>query len=166
MRWVVAAVLRAVLLGVLWLAWSGAGREYVGYGVVAVIVATAVSLAVLPPGPVRPATWARRTIAWITLAGWFGWQSVRGGVDVALRALRRTPDIAPEVFDAPQHLPTGDARQLAMVLMNLMPGSMVQRIGDERVELHTLAAELSPVRQWEELNRRVGAAFGEPSPLG
>lgn len=57
---------------------------------------------------------------------WFAWQSARGGVDVALWALRRTPDIDPEVLVVPVELPQGHARQLAQLMMNLMPGTLIQ----------------------------------------
>lgn len=64
-----------------------------------------------------------------------------------------------------------------MLLMNLMPGTMVQRAvavdKDGRlldadcpgtvatgVELHTLSEDLAPARQWAELEQRVAAAYG------
>lgn len=169
MRWVRAGALRAVLLGVLWVLLSSAAPEYAVYGLVSVSAATALSLWLLPaPGPDRPrsprAGLARRLRGGAGLVGWFLGQSVVGGVDVARRALRRTPDIAPEVLPARIDLPPGGARHLAVLLMNLMPGSMVQRAGEDVVELHTLAAELEPVAQWQRLQRRVAAAAGLPQP--
>lgn len=69
--------------------------------------------------------------------------------------------------------PPGRGRQLAMALMNLMPGSMVQQVVDASgrpadapdadptaVELHTLSGELAPAAQWEELQCRVARAVG------
>lgn len=118
---------------------------------------------------------ARRSLAnnWllvILLAGWFLGQSAAGGVDVARRALGRRPDIEPAVVRAPVDLPEGHARQLAMLLMNLMPGSMIQRApgstghdaaasaGGDQVELHTLSVSLDPAGQWSRLQRRVAQA--------
>lgn len=181
MRWVVGAVLRVVLLGVLWAALSSGSLDYAVYGVVSVVACTALSLWLSPPqAPVRLARWPRRLWFTAALCLWFVWQSVLGGVDVAVRSLRHPVRIEPAVVRAPIDLPEGHARQLAMVLMNLMPGSMIQRTTDDdgatalvttdpdaaatcalpqQVELHTLAAQLDPARQWKHLQHRVARAF-------
>lgn len=47
--------------------------------------------------------------------------------------------------------------------MNLMPGSMVQReLAEDRVELHTLSPTLATAQQFDDLQRRVAAAFSLP----
>lgn len=173
MNWLLAAVFRALLLGVIWIALAGWEVSYAGYGVISVAAAVALSLILLPPGPLHPGQWPRRAWASVVLAGWFLWKSVAGGVDVSTRALKRTPDIAPAVVPAPYLLPDGNARQTATLLMNLMPGTMVQQVIDETgmtadhprqnatgVELHTLSLSLDPGEQWEQLQRRVAAAYG------
>jgi multicomponent Na+:H+ antiporter subunit E len=177
MRWVMAASLRAVVLGALWAALTAASVDYAVYGLLSVAACTALSLWLMPPqGPARVGRWPRRTWFFSVLCLWFLWQSVLGGVDVAVRSLRRPVRIAPTVVTAPIDLPEGHARQVAMVLMNLMPGSMIQRTTDQdgvtalvttdadtaeplMVELHTLAAELDPARQWKQLQHRVARAF-------
>ena len=173
MRWLIAAVSRALPLGLIWLILTGPEVDYALYGLVSVTTATALSLTLLPPGPDRPRGRVARAAHSLALAGWFLRQTLVGGVDVALRAVRRTPDIAPEVVVAPFLLPPGRGRQLAMALMNLMPGSMVQQVVDASgrpadapdadptaVELHTLSGELAPAAQWEELQGRVARAVG------
>lgn len=178
-RWVLAGALRAAALGLLWWALSGADADYLIYGLVSVALATTLSLLLLPPASrVAPRGWLRRLGSSIVLLGWFLGQSVLGGLDVARRALARPADIDPSVVVAPFALEPGHARQLALALMNLMPGSMVQRVvsadgetadntsaGPVRepaaVQLHTLSPQLDPADQWARLQRRVGAAFGE-----
>ncbi|RJN32336.1 Na+/H+ antiporter subunit E [Nesterenkonia natronophila] len=177
MRWAVAASLRAVVLGVLWAAFTAASSEYAVYGLLSVAGCTALSLWLMPPqAPARVDRWPRRIWFFAVLGLWFLWQSVLGGIDVAVRSLRHPVRIAPTVVTAPIDLPEGHARQVAMVLMNLMPGSMIQRTTDQEgitalvttnaetakpvmVELHTLAAELDPARQWKQLQHRVVRAF-------
>ncbi|TLP79850.1 Na+/H+ antiporter subunit E [Nesterenkonia sphaerica] len=177
MIWVVAASSRAAVLAGVWLGFTAASPDYAVYGLFSVASCTALSLWLLPPrGPVRVRRWPRRLWFSAVLGLWFGGQSVRGGVDVARRALRRPVRIDPAVVTAPIDLPEGHARQVAMVLMNLMPGSMIQRTTDRdgvtaqvtadrhtaepvMVELHTLAAELDPARQWRQLQHRVRCAF-------
>lgn len=169
MRFVVSGVVRAAVLGLLWVFLAGWDADYALYGVVSVAAATALSLALLPPrARPEPARWPQRVWFSLILVLWFLWQSGRGGVDVARRAVSPTPDIEPTVVVAAVRLPHGHARQLAMLLMNLMPGSMVQRgprpgdqdhHGDEVVELHTLSEALNPAEQWYQLQLRAGRAF-------
>lgn len=171
MRWIVAGLWRSLLLALLWLLLSGAESDYLAYGAASVAAASLLSLGLIPPqGPPRPARWPRRLWFGLLLAGWFLGQSAAGGVDVARRALGRRPDIEPAVVRAPVDLPEGHARQLAMLLMNLMPGSMIQRApgstghdaaasaGGDQVELHTLSVSLDPAGQWSRLQRRVAQA--------
>lgn len=168
---VVGGSLRAVVLALLWVFFAGWDLDYAGYGVVSVLAATAMSLVLLPPTQTpNPARWPQRIWFSVRLAAWFLRQSALGGVDVARRAFAARPDIAPAVVVAPVQLPEGHSRQLAMLLMNLMPGSMIQRgplVPDhqpegeagEVVELHTLAAALDPAEQWRQLQLRAGRAF-------
>lgn len=165
MRWLTAIVLRALLLTVAWVSLSGWDADYAAYGLLSVGAATALSLALLPPAREGVRGWPGRAWGSLRLAGWFLTQAAVGGADVAWRAVRRTPDIAPEVVSAPFLLPAGPGRNMAMLLMNLMPGTMVQRAGSDGVQLHTLALELRPVEQWEQLQRRVARAYGvSPTP--
>lgn len=177
MRWTAAAVVRAALLGLLWVFFAGWEADYAVYGAVAVAAATVLSLVLLTPqGRPKPAVWPRRVWFAVLLAAWFVGQSVRGGTDVALRALRGRRGIEPAVVEAGFQLPPGHARELALTMMNLMPGSMVQRVvgasggtadvvadrpmeEPRHVELHTLSPSLDPAGQWAELQHRVRRAF-------
>ncbi|WP_169558502.1 Na+/H+ antiporter subunit E [Nesterenkonia alba] len=179
----ISGVLRAVVFGLLWVALAGFEAEYAAYGVISVAATTALSLQLIPPGPrLSVHRWPARVWFTVLLIGWFLWQSARGGVDVALRAAKPHTDIAPAVVVAPVVLPPGHARHLAMLMMNLMPGSMIQRgpfptdppehhkdddAGSRsspapqsgvHVELHTLALELNPAAQWATLQHRVRRA--------
>lgn len=206
LRWVSAVVIRTVFLALVWLLLAGPDPDYAIYGAVSVAAALLMSLWLQPPVRIGAAPAGRGSAAdasapeelrrgevpaavhqgaaGVVLVVWFLWQSVIGGADVALRAVRRRVDVDPVIERAPFLLPEGHARQLALLLMNLMPGSMVQQVigqaatddesGDahgsagrqgaenteEIVELHSLAAALRPAQQWEHLQQRVGAAFG------
>ena len=153
MKWVTAALFRGVAFVGLWEVMSSWESDYALYGLVSVAAATALSLFLIPPG-------RRLRLRGVTvLAGWFLYQAVAGGIDVARRAVQATPDIDPAVR-AHLHLPPGHGRELAMLLMNLMPGTMVQRRCGEEVELHTLSLTLEPVQQWHTLQELVAGAFG------
>lgn len=165
MRWIVSALLRATGFALLWAGMAGWSSDYAVYGLVSVALTTAFSLVLLTPAAARPSpgAWPRRCWSGASLATWFLWQAARGGVDVALRALRRTPDIDPQVLTVPVELPDAAARQVAQLMMNLMPGTLIQgevtQDGSPAVVLHTIAAELEPARQWSELQRRVGRMY-------
>lgn len=160
MKYLVAVTLRSIFFSLVWAALGSWESDYLMYGVVSVVAATALSISLVPPEDTRIREWPRRAWGALLLAGWFMGKAVSGGVDVAGRALRATPDIDPTVVRAPLRLPPGHAREMSLLLMNLMPGSMVQRVIGDEVELHTLSAVLEPARQWEALQRRVGMAFG------
>ena len=182
MKYVAAGVMRAVVFGLLWVSFAGWDPNYAAYGVVSVAAASAMSLGLLPPrGVPNPSRWPRRIWFSARLAVWFLYQSGVGGVDVARRAITRTPDIAPTVVVAEVFLPEGHGRQLAMLMMNLMPGSMIQRgpftagptgeragegagadsrgDAEEVVEIHTLSESLNPAEQWRQLQLRAAPAF-------
>lgn len=165
--WVLAGTVRALLLGLLWVLLSGADPSYAAYGIASAAGAAAFSLALAPPrGRPRPRSWVRRTTAAAHLAVWFVGKSVYGGVDVAVRAVRPRVDIAPEVTTAPLRLGPGAGRQVALLMMNLMPGTMVQRVfdadsGRAEVELHTLSGSLEPQAQWDRLQELVTPVFDE-----
>lgn len=159
MRWVIAGVLRVLILAVVWEAVSSWQPAYAPYGLVSVLAATALSLRLVPPDSTF------RIRGAVALAGWFLYKAVAGGIDVARRAVHPTPDIEPTVVRARLRLPPGHSQELAMLLMNLMPGTMVQRRRGEEVELHTLSLDLEPVQQWEELQDLIVRTFGlEPGP--
>ncbi|EEW50683.1 hypothetical protein HMPREF0290_0771 [Corynebacterium efficiens YS-314] len=177
MRTVAGIVVRVVLFALVWVALAGWDPGYATYGIVSIIAATALSVVLIPPGRADIRAWPRRGWALLRLVGWFLRQAIVGGVDVALRAVRRTPDIDTAVVVVPFTLPPGPGRETAMLLMNLMPGTMVQqavavdkdgRLTDADcpgavatgVELHTLSEDLAPARQWAELERRVAATYG------
>lgn len=159
-----AVLSRGTLLALIWVVFAGWDAAYAGYGTVSVAAATALSLAMFPVSAGRsrtaPFRW-RRVGAILTLPLWFVGKSIVGGTDVAWRAAKRPVDIEPAVVSAPCLLSPGDSREVALLMMNLMPGSMVQRVTDDTVELHTLSEALGPERQWDSLQRRVAAAFGE-----
>jgi multicomponent Na+:H+ antiporter subunit E len=154
MRYVPAVILRALVLALVWEAMSSWEPQYAFYGLASVAAATALSLRLIPPGQ-APRIWGT-----VRLAGWFLCRAAAGGVDVARRAVRRVPDIEPAVMRARLRLPPGHSRDLAVLLMNLMPGTMVQRVRGDEVELHTLSVGLGPVQQWDALQDRVARAFG------
>lgn len=166
MRWIVSAVLRLSAFGLVWLGLSAADPAQLPYGIIAVLAATALSLALLPPAQPSIGRWPARIWGTVVLAAWFLQQSVIGGIDVARRAIWPTVDIAPAVVDVDVTVPAGPAQQLCYLIMNLLPGSMVQHVkmvdGNLVAEIHTLSLSLEPAKQWDTLQHRVQQALQTP----
>ncbi|MDZ5077416.1 Na+/H+ antiporter subunit E [Nesterenkonia sp. HG001] len=163
-RWTTAALIRGAAAAVLWAGLTHGDPDKAVYGLVSVLAAVALSLWLLPPRrrPGDVGRW-RQAAAAASLILWFLRKIVVGGVDVSFRALHPRTRISPEVVRAPLRLAPGPAREIALLMMNLMPGSMVQRVlpGEpESVEIHALAAELRPREIWEELQSRTAALEG------
>lgn len=172
MRIVLALLVRGLVLTGGWWVLVEGRAQYAVYGAVAVPLALSVSLWLVPAGgwalgPRPLLRWAQlghRVVGIVGLVGWYAWQVVVGGVDVARRLLRRRVDVAPVVAHSRSRLPPGPARQLAVGMYGLMPGSLVSGTDGDRVWLHSLAAELEPERQWRELEERIARAAGLDLP--
>lgn len=176
MRWVVSLVLRGLALAVLWWVLVEGRAAYAVYGLVAVPLALAVSLWLVPAGSgglgpavsgalgPRPLLSRRQLVprvgGLLVLVGWYAGQVVTGGVDVARRLLRREPDVAPVVRRSRFHLPAGPARPLAVGMYGLMPGAVVSGTDGDVVWLHSLDAAIDPEGQWLALEERIARAAG------
>lgn len=161
--WALVAALRLGLFALLWFVLSeGAASAWI-YATVLVPVATAVSLVTL-----RPRRWdgspVRRGWAAVCLGGWFIWQSLRGGADVAVRSLRRTVAVDPVRMRVPVRLTSRRARVLLADISSLTPGSLTVDLVEDALEVHVLHREI-PVRDTvARLERLVAAVFGEELP--
>lgn len=127
-------------------------------GVPAVVVATVV-LARTGPALTR---WPR-LVALPGFVVYFAWQSLRGGIDVARRAMTPGLDLQPTVVDHKWSLPPGNPRTLAAIALNLMPGTLTVRDHGAHLSVHVLDGRV-PVSIGD-LERQVAALLGvEPRP--
>lgn len=149
--------LRFVGFLLLWLVLSEGAPRYLPYGIPVALLCALFSVRLSPP-ITRP--YRRRLEEIPALAAWFAGQMVRGGIDVARRALRPTVDVDPHVHVVEVGLPEGAVRRIAMGMFNLMPGALVRRDLGERAEIHELAPQLDAVGSWRELTRRLGRIAG------
>lgn len=132
-------VRRAALFAALWWVLAEGNFAAWGVGLVSVILALAVSLILLPPGPSR---FSLTGLA--SFLGFFLVQSVKGGVQVALMALRPRLDLRPAVLDIPMRLPEGRARVFLANTLNLLPGTLSAGLEGKHLRMHVLD-ERSPV---------------------
>ena len=136
---VIALIRRAALFAALWWVLTEGSFAAWGVGLVSVILALAVSLILLPPGPSR---FSLTGLA--SFLGFFLVQSVKGGVQVAFMALRPRLDLRPVVLDIPMRLPEGGARVFLANTLNLLPGTLSAGLEGKYLRMHVLD-ERSPV---------------------
>jgi multicomponent Na+:H+ antiporter subunit E len=123
-----------VVLGIIW--WSlasGLPRAF-PVGVAAVALALWARRAIRPAGP----RYRLHLSGALRFLPFFLWQSVRGGVDTALRALRPSLPLHPELFAYRSRLPEGAPLTLFARSMSLLPGTLAARIGGTEVTVHLL----------------------------
>ena len=116
---------------VLWLLLSGGDGP--GFALAAALVA-GVSAAALTPASLP-------SIAFLPALGFIGFflrQSLLGGVDVAQRAMRRRLPLEPAWIDYRTRLETAPARNLFMLSMSLMPGTLAARDDGDTIRVHLL----------------------------
>lgn len=110
------------------------GHPSIGYGI-AVVAAARLAIAVVSP---RDAPrWCLRGLPRFVAVFVSG--SVRGGLDVARRALAPRMPIAPRILTYTVRLPEGAARNLFLGVLTLMPGSLGVDAAGASVGVHVLA---------------------------
>jgi multicomponent Na+:H+ antiporter subunit E len=89
----------------------------------------------------------------------FLWESLKGGVDVSVRALKPRMPLVPALFDYPLRLPPGPGPVLLASLVSLMPGTLAIIDGD-RLRVHVLDGTRDYDDELERLERKVARVFG------
>ena len=152
----VSLLLRTLLLTLLW--WSvteGAGAWSIGVPVIA--LALGVSIWLQPSRQLR-----LRPVGALRFAAFFLVESLRGGLDVALRAFRPTMPLVPAQLTYRLRLPDGPARVFLADTMSLLPGTLTTELRDDCLHLHVLDARQPIEKELRRVERRVAALFGEP----
>lgn len=111
------ALRRAFLFGLVWFALAGAEPGTLILGLLAVGLATWLSLRLLPP-----VSWVRLWRLALLLPG-FLWRSVVGATDVAVRAFHPRMPLSPGWVEVPSRLP-GGGRAVLGGAFSLMPGTL------------------------------------------
>lgn len=124
-------------------------------GASAALAAALISLALHPdPLPVvRPLGLARFT-------GFFLVHSVRGGIDVAVRALRPSMPIDPRIITYDLRLPGNTARVIFTNTLSLLPGTLSAKLGRDSLEVHVLDCAGDVTAEIARVEDRVAALFG------
>jgi len=148
-------VSRAALLCVVWWTLTEGEVSGAGLGAVVVVLALAVSLAIAPS---RVPWRARGTVA---LAVRFFVDSLRGGIDVARRALARDLPLSPTVIRYRVRLTSVSSQQLFTGAVSLMPGTLSIALVDRDLDIHVLVDDPRAHRRLERFECAIARALGE-----
>jgi multicomponent Na+:H+ antiporter subunit E len=144
---------RIVLLGLLWIVLSGADPRGWGLAVLVVTTSALVSFALVPAGPRLDA------IGCVRFTGSFLQLSVRGGVDVALRALRRDSGLDPGIVSFRFRLPPESGRTFFVTVVGLLPGTLGVVLREDGADIHVLDRGAPVGPQLRLLEDRIASVF-------
>jgi multicomponent Na+:H+ antiporter subunit E len=154
---------RLGLLSVLWAALVEGNPEGLVMGLLVVPLAAWGSLVLEPPGGMRV-----NPLELVRLLPLCMWLALRGGLDVARRALHPKLPLSPGRLEVRSRVPRGPARLFLNSVVSFMPGTLSVEAEGDSLCLHLLdaspesrAASLTLLRQ---LEARVVRVFGLPPP--
>lgn len=107
---------------------------------------------------IEPYGW--RPLQMLSFALYFVFESVRGGLDVAARALHPALPIEPHLLRYPIALPAGKPRTLLVSVVSLLPGTLSADLSarDNMLVVHAITPE--PRAAVAALERRIARLFG------
>ncbi len=146
--------LRVLLLALLWLILTGGDTDNLWLGALAILGGALVSLALLPDGGWR---WTPSGI--VRFLPFFLWQSLVGGMDVALRALRPDPPLNPDILEYEFRLPESPARVFMADAVSLLPGTLSTEIEGGHLRVHALSGP-EALETLRELESKTAGLFG------
>ena len=153
MRWFYLVSRAGLFLLLWWILTDGDATWWIG--VPAVLLATTISTALLPP---ILFVWSEilRFIPFFLL------HSLLGGIDVARRAFQPNMPIAPELFEYPLRLPPGLPQVLMANTVGLLPGTLSAELERNVLTVHVLDKGTDFLAELEAVERSVARMFGNP----
>jgi multicomponent Na+:H+ antiporter subunit E len=143
-----------VFAGLWWLLSEGEATSW-GIGVIAIGLATAASLALVPGALPR-----LRILPLLRFIPFFIARSVQGGIDVTRRAFQPVPTLAPGFKSYPVADMGAFERALFAMICGLFPGTLSARLDGETVRLHVLDETMPVMEEFVELEARLAPIFG------
>lgn len=131
--WLTALLHRGSVFSAVWWILAEGHPASWGVGMVSVAAALAASLILTPPAQPRFSL-----INALRFAGFFLFESVRGGTQVALAALAPRRRLQPGLMPVAVGLPAGLPRVLLMNTLNLLPGTVSIELEGDTLWLHVL----------------------------
>ena len=134
----------------------GGGRGWL-VGIPVILVAAAASIFMSSPGH-----WS--FVGLLRFIPYFAWNSLRGAVDVAVRALHPGLPIDPGILNYELRLENAAARVVMANTVTLLPGTLSTELRGKVLVVHALNASAHVEEMLHALERRVADLFGEHDP--
>ena len=147
-------LLHLVVLGLVWAMLTDWRLDAWVFGGPAVLLAAAFAL-LLP----RPTRWRLSPMGALVFAVWFAVQSLRGAVDVSLRAFSPRLPLTPGFQRYPLRFAPGAPRVMFVNTISLLPGTLSAEIVDGEVVVHMLDTNADLTAELGALERRIAALF-------
>ena len=146
-------MLRLVLFALMWWILTDGAMDSWPIGLPAVLLATLLSVMLMPA-----LSWSLRGI--LRFIPYFLWYSMRGGVDVARRAMHPRLPISPGLFDYRFRLPPGLSRVFMANTVSLLPGTLSVELDEEILRVHVLDETGAIDEELHMLENRLADIFG------
>lgn len=152
-RWAPALAGRTLLMAALW--WAATEGRAINWPLAAagVVLAVAASILLRPPVGWAPGGFVR-------FAGFFLLHSLRGGIDVALRAVRPGPPLRPGFITLRLRLDDPQSRLVVTRTISLLPGTLGVDLDNDRLTIHVLDVGMANERLLRRCEHRVAALHG------
>jgi multicomponent Na+:H+ antiporter subunit E len=150
-----AVLLRALLFAALW--WVLVEGALGGWILTLLSLAAAVAASLLL---IPPTTRHRGIGGMLRFIPFFLVQSIRGGADVARRALHPRLPIAPGYHNYAVRLPDGSVRTFFTAVVGLLPGTLSVECRDGTLRVHVLDERMPTAQTLRVLEDRVADLFG------
>ncbi len=151
-------LVRIGVFGALWWILTAGSLESWVIGVPVVLMAVYLSRSLKSTRSYRVAPWSlARFLAFFVV------ESVKGGIDVARRALLPGQRTSPHFLEYRSNLPNGWPLALFANTISLLPGTLTARIDADRLTLHALAGDMRPLDGVQACERHVAAVFSLPA---
>jgi multicomponent Na+:H+ antiporter subunit E len=155
------AFTRALIFAALWWVLSEGEATSWGIGAIAVALASAASLMLVPAALPR-----LKILPLLRFIPFFIARSVQGGIDVARRAFEPVPTLAP-AFVSYSLAQMGAAERVVFAMIcGLFPGTLSARLDGETLRVHVLDGTMPFMEEFAELEARLAPIFGRaPEPV-
>jgi len=147
----------ALTLALLWAVMTDFRADALIFGLPAILTGAGLVF-LLPPGP----GWRLSPRGALVFGLWFAVQSVRGAVDVSLRALSPRLPLRPGFRRHPLTLPAGAPRILFLNTITLLPGTLSAEVAGDEVIVHMLDTRADLAADLGALEARIMALFALP----
>ncbi len=154
-RWVVDTALRGAAFSLFWAVLNRGAVDSWVLGAPLVVVATALSLAVVPAAQHRVAP-----LGVVRYAFYFLQQTLLSSIDVALRVFRPSMPIHPGIIRYRTRLPADNMKVIMANTCSLLPGTLSVGIEDDVIIVHALDTTMPVMDDLRTLERMVGGIYG------